>query len=78
MLKHDLEYPEKKRLHCCNCRMRLDHFLSGKANGFDEDGNGVTLLLMACRVCEETTSIPAGYLGTGILTRLIVRRVRRR
>ena len=53
MLEHDLSYPYKKRLHCCNCNMELEHFNTDLEEGYDEDGNRVTLVNMECRVCEE-------------------------
>lgn len=75
MLEHDLEYPAKRRLHCSTCQMELLHFRSGLERTTDAQGNTLTLLQMECRSCETRNLIPAGYLGTGRLSRLIVRRV---
>ena len=54
--------------------MDIEHFNTELIDGYDDDGEAVTLVNMECRVCDEATAVPARYLGTGNLSRLIVRR----
>lgn len=73
MIEHDLDYPVKRKLDCTHCREELYHHRVGK--GVDGiQGIEVTVIIMRCRLCENTVSIPATYMDTGGLTRFLVKR----
>lgn len=75
MLRHDLSYPEKVRIHCADCNFDLEHFTTGHT-WLEEGGVRMSALTVVCRLCENEVEIPLEFVASkcGVLNRLIVRR----